>query len=178
MRKLESFWGLQHRTGCGERLAWPADASAQTRRRAGRRQGLKILAREVNIIAALRMPKSQAKWLWDCTTPQTALAGILVSAGALRFAHKTAVAKSFLPQLGEICTHPALKGHGFEPCRSRVRIDPLSGAEGHFPQRLKPGAVKRIYGTPEGAPLQSGRAETAMAIGETAILPVSHAHDR
>ena len=78
------------KTGYGGRLAWPAIVSAQTRRQAGRRQGLKILAREVNNIAARNVPKSQADWLWDCSTPQAALTGKSVSASAGVFLVKTA----------------------------------------------------------------------------------------
>jgi hypothetical protein len=75
------------KTGYGGRLAWPAIVSAQTRRQAGRRQGLKILAREVNNIAARNVPKSQAIWLWDCSTPQAALTGKSASEGAGVFLH-------------------------------------------------------------------------------------------
>ena len=75
------------KTGYGGRLAWPAIVSAQARRQAGRRQGLKILAREVNNIAARNVPKSQADWLWDCSTPQAALTGESVSASASVFLH-------------------------------------------------------------------------------------------
>jgi hypothetical protein len=64
-------------------------ASAQTRRHAGRGQGLKILAREAENMAARNVPISQANWSWDCTTPQTALTGILVSVGAIVFLRKT-----------------------------------------------------------------------------------------
>jgi hypothetical protein len=67
----------------------PAIASAQTRRQAGREQGLKILAREAHNI------KIQAKWLWDCSTSYAALTGTSVSAGALRFFRNTATAESF-----------------------------------------------------------------------------------
>lgn len=59
-------------------------ASAQMPPRVRREQGLKILAREENYIAARhKLPNSQTEWLWDCLTPQAALAGISVSAGAL-----------------------------------------------------------------------------------------------
>jgi hypothetical protein len=70
------------KTGYGGRLARPTIVSAQTRRQAGRRQGLKILAREVNNIAARNVLRSQANWLWDCSTPPTALTGKFVSASA------------------------------------------------------------------------------------------------
>jgi hypothetical protein len=36
-------------------------------------------------MAARNVPISQAKWSWDCTTPQTALTGTFVSAGAVVF---------------------------------------------------------------------------------------------
>jgi GT2 family glycosyltransferase len=48
----------------------------------------------------------------------------------------------------------ALKGHGFQPCRQASQIAPL-GAEGESPQRLKPGALAGLNGTPEGVPLQN-----------------------
>jgi hypothetical protein len=58
-------------------------ASAQTRPQAEPGQGLKILAREAENMAARNVPISQADWLWDCTTPHTALAGSSVPAGAI-----------------------------------------------------------------------------------------------
>jgi hypothetical protein len=59
-------------------------ASAQMPPRARRGQGLKILAREENYIAARhKLPNSQTEWLWDCLTPQAAPAEISVSAGAV-----------------------------------------------------------------------------------------------
>jgi len=59
-------------------------------------KGLKILAREVTNIAAQIVPPSQANWLWDCTTPDMALAGSSVSAGAIAFSRKTAAPKVLL----------------------------------------------------------------------------------
>ena len=47
----------------------------------------------------------------------------------------------------------ALKGHGFQPCRETPKVVP-SGAEGEFPQRLKPIPSADLNGTPEGVPLQ------------------------
>jgi hypothetical protein len=85
VERWSPFENSSIKTGYGGRLAWPAIASAQTRRQAGRRQGLKILAREVNTIAARNVPKSQAKWLWDCLTPQAALTGESVSESAGAF---------------------------------------------------------------------------------------------
>jgi len=59
-------------------------ASAQMPPRARRGQGLKILAREENYIAARhKLPNSQTEWLWDCLTLQVAPAEISVSAGAV-----------------------------------------------------------------------------------------------
>ena len=86
------------KTGYGRRTVGRERASAQTRRSSGRRQGLKILAREVNNIAARTVPNSQADWLWDCTTPSAALTGTFVSAGAVRFVRKVAAPDSFFPQ--------------------------------------------------------------------------------
>jgi hypothetical protein len=88
----------------GIKSSWRADglpdiALAQTRRQHGRRQGLTILAREVTDIAAQIVPKSQAKWLWDCTTPDTAPTGTFVSGGAIRFSRKIAAPESFFPQV-------------------------------------------------------------------------------
>jgi len=52
-------------------------ASAQMPPRARRGQGLKILAREENYIAARhKLPNSQTEWLWDCLTLQVAPAEI------------------------------------------------------------------------------------------------------
>ena len=87
------FWISGIKTGYGGRLACPSIVSAQTRRQAGREQGLKILAREVTNIAVQKAPTSQADWLWDCTTPQTALTGTSVSAGAIAFSRKTAATR-------------------------------------------------------------------------------------
>src|SRR3974390_523086 len=72
--------------GCDGRNA-TANAPAQARRQADRGQGLKILQREATYITALHqeLPCSQAKWLWDCLTPYTALAGRSVSASACAF---------------------------------------------------------------------------------------------
>jgi len=70
-------------------------ASAQRQPGAGRGQGLKILAREDNYIAArYKLPISQTEWLWDCLTPQAALAGISVPAGAVAFARTNTAAET------------------------------------------------------------------------------------
>ena len=130
--------------------------SARTRRHAGREQGLKILAREVTNIAVQKAPPSQANWLWDCTTPQAALAGSFVSVSALSFSRKTAATGPFLFQfVRALRIDPALKGRGFQPCRPAVRRNWPSGAEGAFPQWLKPDALRNATGTPEGVPLQN-----------------------
>jgi len=84
-------------------------ASAQMRPRVGRGQGLKILAREENYIAArYKLPNSQTEWLWDCLTPQAALAGIPVSAGAVAFARNNPAAQrsSGIPVIGATAVIP------------------------------------------------------------------------
>lgn len=143
--------------------------SARTRRHAGREQGLKILAREVTNIAVQKAPPSQADWLWDCTTPQAALAGSFVSASALYFSRKTAATGPFYQLTKALRADPALKGHGFQPCRLAVRESWPSGPEGKFPQRLKPNAVRAVIGTPEGVPLQE---RTQVLLCATASFPL------
>ena len=157
--------------GYGGRTACPNNASAQTRRRAGRRQGLKILAREANKIAARGVPNSQADWLWDCTTPEMAPTGTFVSAGALRFARN---ANIFLHAARAVSSSAlaVLKGHGFQPCRQEARRMWPFGPEGQSPQRLKPGPLVGVNGTPEGVPLQSRQTKTAIAFRATAALRV------
>jgi len=161
-----------------ERTVCPGNASAQTRRRTGRRQGLKILAREANNIAARIVPNSQAEWSWDCTTPRTAPTGITVPDGASRFSRKIAPPESFFIQTRR--TQSALKGHGFQPCRYRVRMSWPFGPEGGFPPRLKPGARKGAVGAPEGVPLQRRTEQIRTGFEPfpcaTAALPVSHSH--
>ena len=83
--KLESFSELQHQNRLRRTSTCPRIVSAQTRRQVGRRQGLKILAREATNIKARKAPRSQADWLWDCWTPRTALTGTFVFAGAVAF---------------------------------------------------------------------------------------------
>ena len=68
--------------------ACPRIASAQTRRQVGRKQGLKILAREATKFKAQKAPRSQADWLWDCLTPRAALTGTSVFASAVAFSRK------------------------------------------------------------------------------------------
>ena len=46
-------------------------------------------------MAARNVPISQAKWSWDCTTPQTALTGSFVSAGAIVFLRATEFSTPF-----------------------------------------------------------------------------------
>jgi hypothetical protein len=46
-------------------------------------------------MAARNVPISQAKWSWDCTTPQTALTGTFVSAGAIVFLRATEFSTPF-----------------------------------------------------------------------------------
>jgi len=87
-----------------------------------REQGLKILAREALNIAVSKAPTSQANWLWDCTTPDAALAGTSVSAGAIRFACKTTGSRTFCLQIASAYRIDfALQGHGFQPCRQSLR---------------------------------------------------------
>ena len=86
--KLESFSELRHQNRLRRALACPRIASAQTRRQVGRKQGLKILAREVTNIKAQNAPRSQADWLWDCLTPRAALTGTSVFASAVAFSRK------------------------------------------------------------------------------------------
>jgi hypothetical protein len=165
------------KTGYGGR---PVSRRSRQLRRDGKPdedKGLKILAREVNNIAARNVPNSQADWLWDCSTPSAALTGIFVSGGANRFVRKTATSESFFIQTR--CTHSALKGHGFQPCRYWVRKSWPLGPEGSSPQRLKPGAIQAANGTPEGVPLQGRSTERQRTEPEpsrcaTAALPVPH----
>jgi hypothetical protein len=163
----------------------------------GRRQGLTILAREVNKIAARIVPNSQAEWLWDCTTPETALTGTSVSAGALRFPpHRLNRGRdedSGFSRSTNIFLHAArgisssalaaLKGPGFQPCLQEARKIWLLGPEGQPPRRLKPGPLVGVNGTPEGVPLQSRQTDTEIVLTEiascaTAGLSVPHTHVR
>ncbi len=96
---LSPFGVLRHQNREWRAAGMPNLVSARTRRYAGREQGLKILAREVNKNAVRNAPTSQANWLWDCTTPDTALAGISVSVGAIAFWCKTANSGPSFPQL-------------------------------------------------------------------------------
>jgi hypothetical protein len=104
-------WGIK--TGSGGRLVSPESRQARTRRQAGREQGLKILAREANNIAARNVPTSQAKRLWDCTTREAALAGTSVSAGAIVFVRRNPVSGSSYPQ-------PVLCGTEHLPSPTRI----------------------------------------------------------
>jgi hypothetical protein len=174
----ESFSELRHQNrlwraagSAGKRVS--SDAAA-----AGRRQGLKILAREVNNTAAPQVPNSQAEWLWDCTTPEAALTGRSVSVSAIAISRQTAVPDVFFPHLGAGRTQAALQGHGFQPRRPGVLKSWPAGPEGHLPQRLKPEASTEVSGTPAGVPLQRRQTETAMATRETERPSVSHAHAR
>jgi len=107
----------------------------------GRQQGLNILAREDTNIAVPKAPISQADWLWDCTTPDAALAGTSVSAGALRFCRKNTGSETFFTQIASVD-------------RRSKRGSWPSGPGVRFPERLNPCAVRNAAGTPEGGPLQ------------------------
>jgi hypothetical protein len=96
---LSPFGDLRHQNRAWRAAGVPILASARTRRFTGRQQGLKILAREAYKIAVPKAPISQANWLWDCTTPDTALAGTSVSAGAICFGRETSDSVLSFPQL-------------------------------------------------------------------------------
>jgi hypothetical protein len=121
-----------------------------------------------------KAPPSQADWLWDCTTPQAALAGSFVSVSALSFSRKTAATGPFLFQfVRALRIDPAVKGHGFQPCRPAMRRNRHSGFEGSFPQRLKPEALRDANGTPEGVPLQNEK-----VVGTFQGVPLQGQNDR
>jgi len=105
-------------------------------RRAGRRQGLKILARKVNNNAARTVPKSQPEWLWDCTTPRTAPTGITVPGGALRFSpDRVSRKRDGSPGFPRRSTAP--ESFFFQTRRSGAEQVWPSGRHGRSPQRLK-----------------------------------------
>ena len=116
-------------------------ASAQMPPRAHREQGLKILAREENYIAARhKLPNSQTEWLWDCLTPQVALAGIFVSAGAVVSSRRN-------PSPFDTQCRPPAKGINPSRCDGSRLVAPLhSGLR--CPSSLNPS--KRESGAPGG----------------------------
>ena len=139
---LSPFKELRHQNREWRAAGVSTLVSARTRRHAGREQGLKTLAREVTQNAVQFAPTSQADWLWDCTTPQAALAGTSVSVSAICFLRKIAATGTFFVQIASV---DRMSERGSWP----------SGREGVSPQRLKPCAVSSAFGTPEGVPLQN-----------------------
>ena len=113
----DSYWNLEHQTGSGRRPAQPESRQLRRDGRASRGQGLKILAREAKNIAAQHVPTSRTKWSWDCKTPEVALVGTSVSAGALVFLRvPQPAARSFWTDLSSWDGSPARRTSALAAC--------------------------------------------------------------
>lgn len=169
--------GIQ--TGCGGRSIWTRSRQLRRDPRLNRRQGLNILARDVENMTARLVPISQADWLWDCTTPHTALAGSSVPASAIVFLRKSLrVASHFAGTEPSRSIALALQGYGFPPCRQRSEKVWTLVPEAKFPRRLKPCELSNVNGTPEGVSLQIRYNANAIASGAADRLPRTFVFER